>query len=238
MTTRYSTRALVFKKDDRNEADRVFSVFTNDFGRLDVHAKAIRKTASKLRGGIDIFSLSEIEFIQGKNKKTLTDATTIKKFRNIPQDPRRFAAAHNIGKILDSFIRGQERDKEIFELLKDVFCKLDDQKLKSEKCALTYYYFLWNALSSLGYRAEVQECITCREKVGQNDVYFSNKHGGILCKKCARDDAQKINADIVKVIRMIFKKEWQILSKLRMEMPSRKLFKEVSDNYYSYVLSK
>ena len=82
MTTRYKTRAFVFKKNDVNESDRVFSVFTDDFGRLDIFAKAIRKNVSKLRSGIDIFFFSEIEFIQGKNRKTLTDAVLKDKFNN------------------------------------------------------------------------------------------------------------------------------------------------------------
>ena len=71
MTLKYKTKALVFKKTDRNESDRVFSVFTENFGRLDIFAKAIRKNVSKLRSGIDIFFISDIEFIQGKNRKTL-----------------------------------------------------------------------------------------------------------------------------------------------------------------------
>ena len=50
MTTRYKTKAFVFKKNERNESDGFFSVFTDGFGRLDIFAKAIRKNASKLWG--------------------------------------------------------------------------------------------------------------------------------------------------------------------------------------------
>lgn len=86
MTTRYKTKVFVFKKNNINESDRMFSVFSDNFGRLDIFAKAIRKPVSKLRSGIDIFFLSEIEFIQGKNRKTLTDAVAVKKFDGIWQD--------------------------------------------------------------------------------------------------------------------------------------------------------
>ena len=124
MTTRYKTRVFVFKKMDRNEADRVFSVFAEDYGRLDIFAKAIRKTTSKLRSGIDKFFVSDIEFIQGKNRKTLTDASAIEKFRNIIPDPEKFKIISGVGEILDGFIKGEEKDGKTFELLRDFFYKI------------------------------------------------------------------------------------------------------------------
>jgi len=146
MTTRYKTKAFIFKKNDVNEADRMFSLFTDNFGRLDIFAKAIRKTPSKLRGGIDLFFISEIEFIQGKNRKTLTGASVVKKFDFIYQDLERFKVANQIAEILDNFIKGQEKDIEIFGLLNEVFGQLDNKTFNSQKSSLLYYYFLWNIL--------------------------------------------------------------------------------------------
>ena len=94
---------------------------------LDIFAKAIRKTVSKLRGGIDIFFMSEIEFIQGKNRKTLTDAVALEKFNNVSQDLERFQTANGIGEVLDNFIKGEEKDKDIFNLLNETFIKLNDR---------------------------------------------------------------------------------------------------------------
>ena len=50
-------------------------------------------------------------------------------------------------------------------------------------------------------------------------------------------EAKKVNSDIVKILRLIFKKDWQILSKLKVDSFSQNLFKEISDNYYCYILS-
>ena len=71
MTTRYKTQAIAFKKNDINESDRVFSVFTNNFGQLDVFAKAIRKITSKLRGGIDVFFYRKLSLYKAKARKHL-----------------------------------------------------------------------------------------------------------------------------------------------------------------------
>ena len=71
------------KKEDRGESDRFFTVYTKEFGKLDILGKSIRKISSKLRAGMGLFSLSEIEFIQGKALKTLTDAILNEEFRNL-----------------------------------------------------------------------------------------------------------------------------------------------------------
>ena len=232
MTTHYKTRAFVFKKNNINESDRNFSVFTDEFGRLDIYAKAIRKITSKLRSGIDVFFMSEIEFIQGKSKKTLTEAVIIEKFDNIWRDSEKFKTANRIAEILDNFIKGQEKDENVFNLLNEAFYKLNDRNLNIEKCALLYYYFLWNALSLLGYRPEVKKCSICQQKLNPYNIYFSSGEGGVVCKKCSFLDknSQKINSDVVKILRLILSKDWQILSKLKIEPSSQKLLSEVSEN--------
>ncbi len=240
MTTRYRTKSFVFKKDDRCESDRKFVIFTKDFGRLEVVAKAIRKIKSKLRGGIDIFYLSEIEFIQGKNYKTLTDVALIEKFDNINQDIEKLKIAYQVSEVLDNFIKGQEKDENIWNLIIETFERFDNSNLKIEKrLSIIYYYFLWNFYSLLGYQPEVQKCVACQGKLNPYAIYFSNKEGGVICGSCSKADnvSQKINSDIAKILRLILKKDWQIVSRLKIKDSSQKLLKEISDNYNSYILS-
>ncbi|MEK7540730.1 MAG: DNA repair protein RecO [Patescibacteria group bacterium] len=247
MAVYYRTQGFIFKKKDIFEADRVFSIFTYDFGRLEIFGKAIRKITSKLRKGTEIFSLSEIDFIQGKNRKTLTNTITIEKFRNIMQDPARLKISYKISEILDNFIKGQEKDESIFTLLKETLNKLNNSNLQASGVQLIYYYFLWNFLSIIGYHPETQKCVVCGLKLNPYLLYFSNKDGGTICKNCSNHNIEKkeacpeyyqrINSDIVKILRLIFKGDWQILSKLKVDKFSLNLLKEISENYCCYILS-
>lgn len=222
MTTYYRTKGFVFKKDQMNESDQTFSVFTKDFGRLELKAKAIRKITSKLRSGIDIFYFSELEFIQGKNNKTLTDAVKIKKF------DANSRTLNKISDVLDNFIKGQEKDERTFELLNEIFEKLNNK--------LAFQYFFWNFVSLQGYHLEVKDCALCRGKLNPYNVYFSGKDGGAICKNCVgpaltrkftQSLPQKINSDIVKVLRLILKKDWQTISKLKIEPSSQNLLENI-----------
>jgi len=240
MTTHYKTQAIVFKKNDINESDRIFSVFTADFGKIDIFAKAIRKPTSKLRGGIDIFFLSEIEFIQGKNKKTLTDVVAIEKFKNIYKNLEKFKIANAIVEILYDLIKGEEKDEDLFIFLRNIFAELNSCSPIPPRCLLLYYYFLWNILSFLGYHSEVKKCANCQSKLFPYNIYFSNKEGGIICRNCLDKDgtSKKINSDIVKILRIILSKNWSMLSKIKIGSASWKLFEEVSRDYYFYILNR
>ena len=86
MFVHHRTSGFILKKVDRKETDQLLTIYTKDFGKLEILAKAIRKISSKLKSGAEIFYLSEIEFIQGKTRKTLTDAILIEKFENLRKD--------------------------------------------------------------------------------------------------------------------------------------------------------
>lgn len=245
MAIYYRTKGFVFKKDDRSEADRVFSVFTEDFGKIEIRGRAIRKITSKLRGGIDKFYFSEVEFIQGKNHKTLTDAILIEK-ADCSYNFEKLVIYNKIAEILDKFIKGQEKDEKLWNLISDTFQKANSQKLTADATQLLYLYFMWNFFSELGYMPETKMCVKCCEKLNPYNLYFSNKEGGIVCKNCTAEDrneenysenCREINSDIVKILRLIFKKDWQVLSRLKMEQLSRNLLNQLSENYYLHMLS-
>ena len=147
MFTYYRAQGFILKKEDRGEADRIFTIYTKDFGKLELLAKAVRKIKSKLRVGLELFYLSEIEFIQGRAQKTLTDAVLINNFKNLRRDSEKLAIAYQVSEVLDGLVKGQEPDEKIWNLLKETFERLNDCSLSNISCSMIYYYFLWNFLS-------------------------------------------------------------------------------------------
>lgn len=231
---------FVFKKEDKSESDRMFYVFTEEFGCLNIFAKAIRKITSKLKSGIDIFSISQIEFIQGKNKKTLTDAVFAQKFENVKKSPKRFKTAYMICQSLDDFVREQEKDRAIFNLLQECFEELDSNCLKEEKCDLIYYYFVWNLFSLLGFRPELEKCANCSLRLDPAEIYFSANCGGVVCKKCYGRirSLQKIKPDAVKILRVILLKDIKKALKLKTKEEFKILLEDATNNYGGYIINK
>ncbi|MCX6720104.1 MAG: DNA repair protein RecO C-terminal domain-containing protein, partial [Candidatus Staskawiczbacteria bacterium] len=106
------------------------------------------------------------------------------------------------------------------------------KEFKIKNYELAFQYFFWNFISLQGYELKVNNCAVCGSKFDPRDIYFSGKEGGIVCKKCSVLDknTKKTNSDVVKVLRLIFEKDWQTISKLKIEQSSQKLLAEVSES--------
>lgn len=152
MRTHWRTEGIILKKSDRFENDRVFTVFTKDFGKLDLFAIGERKITSKLRGGLETLYLSELEFIQGKNKKTLTDTVLLERYSFIRNDLVRMRVALRIVETLNEFLKGEMNDIKIWHVLTESLEALNGNTLALEGCRVVYYYFFWNVVSSIGWR--------------------------------------------------------------------------------------
>jgi len=227
----YQTEGFVLKKEDQAEADQLFTIFSKDFGKIKILGKAIRKITSKLRAGMELFYLSQIEFIQGKTYKILTEAMVIDKFKEMRENLERLNIAFKISEDLDNLLKGEEQDEKIWQLLNEVFSKLNSLEIKNSKLEILYHYFLWNLLSILGYQPELYNCSLCQKKVTPEKLYFSQKEGGLICPSCFRKigvpsgSGQEVKPETIKILRIILKKDWPTLSKLKIEA---KYLKELS----------
>lgn len=247
MFIHYRSKGIIFRKTDRGEADQLLTIYTKDFGKLEILGKAVRKTSSKLRSGAEIFYLSEIEFIQGKAHKTLTDAILIEKFKNIRNDFKKLTIAYKISEVLDNLVSGQEPDEKLWQLLCQTFERLDKLKIICPvespqtflrgKLKIIYYYFLWNFFSILGYQPELYNCILCQKRVRPGNLYFDAKQGGITCQNCFKKLKldQEINLETIKILRIICGKNWQLLTKLKIEKNHLESLAKISKSYLSYI---
>ncbi|MBU4299449.1 DNA repair protein RecO [Patescibacteria group bacterium] len=249
MFEHYRTKGIFIKKEDRGESDQLFTIYTGGFGKLKVLGKGIRKITSKLRSGAEIFFLSEIEFIQGKNYRTLTDAIVLEKFSDMRDNLKRLAIACRISEVLDNLVRGQEVDQEIWQLLNESFEKLNNLKIdptlsrippsgknllnpaESEgKLKIVYYYFFWNLFSILGYQPELFNCVVCQKKLLPKNLYFNPKEGGVLCEKCFAKIKKglEVEPEVIKILRLILERDWQILARLKVTNSEEKSLNLIS----------
>lgn len=240
MFTHYRTQAFVLKIENRGEADQLITVFSKDFGKLEILAKAIRKINSKLRSGVEIFYLSEIEFIQGKNYKTLTDAILIEKFDNIRRDFKKLKIAYKILEIINNLIKEQEPDRNIWQLLREFFFRLNQLKIKNFEEIILYFYFCWNLFALLGYEPELYCCLLCQKKLIPQKIFFSFKEGGLICQNCSKrlKLTNEISIETIKILRIFLKRNWFFLKKIKIKKENLNSLKKITQAYYRYIFKE
>ena len=238
MFKKQKTQGFILKEREIDEADIVFFVFSKDFGRLDLLAKSARKLSSKLRRQMELFSLAEVGFVEGKRGERLVEAKCIEKFSRIKKDLERIFLAQKISEVLDFLIKGPEKEEEVFNLLKEVFEKLNSLSFK--KTEELFCYFFWNLVLVLGFLPNFNECDFCKNKI-KKDCFFSFERGGVICPKCKEKEKEKLfllDFSTIKLIKLILNQNFSFLEKIKIPKKVVKKCSDFSEKWLNFLLGK
>lgn len=138
MMRQFRTSCIILNRTDYGEADRIITFLTPDHGKIRAIAKGVRKSKSKLAGGIELFSVSDISFIPGKREiSTVVSTRLIKHYGEIVKDLDRTAAAYDFIKKMDKATE-DAAEKQYYELLKEALEALDDGSISLELTGLWF----------------------------------------------------------------------------------------------------
>jgi len=206
MTEKIKTLAFLIKKNPSGEKDENFVFFTRDFGKIEVLGRSIRKIESKLRMQSQLFNFLEIEFVQGRYQKILTDVFLISSFPKTKKYLYKVKYFYFISQKIDELIFGPEKDERIFDLLKEVFEKIENSFVL-KKISLYYLYFFWRFIFFLGWATDFYYCGSCQQRFKEGSVFLVEKENRFFCEKCyKKSDGQiyPVSSNLLKVIYLIF----------------------------------
>lgn len=152
----YQTEGIVLKKYEVGEADRIFSVLTKDFGRIEAHAQGVRYIKSKLRYNLNDFSHSRFGLVMNGNSSwRIIDAEELSAWGNIRNSPEKIAAVFRIAELVNRMVRGQEPDDNLWNEIKKAFIFLEKMENPPNVKNLKIFELLTTLriLSHLGYVA-------------------------------------------------------------------------------------
>ena len=112
----YKTTGIVLNQVNFSEADRLLTIFTRDFGRLRLLAKAVRKLSSRKRGHLELFSLVKICCVKGKNLDLITEAETINNFSNLRRNLNRVRIAYLLCELINDLTAENQEHEDVYNL--------------------------------------------------------------------------------------------------------------------------
>lgn len=195
----YRVQAVVLRRIDFGEADRVLVLFTRERGKLPVVAKGIRRLNSRSAGHLELFTDSEIQLARGANLDVVTQAETRHAFRRVREDLTRTTTAYLVAETADALTEEGAEQAELHDLLVATFTALetaDDTRL------LAAHYQL-RLLDVTGFRPVLMHCVSCSAELQPGRNAFSAHLGGALCPQCgpSEQSSRPIGTDVLKVLR-------------------------------------
>lgn len=190
------TNAIVLTRTDFGEADRILTVLTPEYGKLRLMAKGVRKSTSKLAGGIELFSVSQLSYIPGKSDMgTLVSTRLVKYYEAIVKDIDRTMLGYDLLKRLNR-VTEDAAEPDYYELLEGTFKGLNDPELAME---LLQTWFTARLIKLGGHQPNLVTD-TGGQKLQPDQVYAFD----FEAMACAPRDKGRISANHIKLLRLLF----------------------------------
>ncbi len=199
------TRAVVLRRTNYGEADRILQLITPD-GRKSVMARSVRKEKSRLAGGIELFAISDVVLREGKGELgILTSARLVYFFRHILEDYERLQFGYEAIKQVS---RGSESfdNAEWYNLLAETLAGLDAASITRE---LTETWFYLHYADLIGYGLSLYVDVDGKKLNAESRYLYDDTDKGL--RPHARGE---ITADHIKLMRLIAAKPLAILAQI------------------------
>jgi DNA repair protein RecO (recombination protein O) len=197
----YRTPAIVLKRMDLGEADRILTLYTREHGKLRAVAKGVRKATSRSAGHLEPFTLSDVLLAVGRELDVVSQAETRNAFRDVREDLVLTTHAYYLTELTDLLTVDRMENRAVFDALVDGFCAL----VERQDARLVVISFQLRVLEALGYRPELRECVSCRARIEPAANQFSALLGGVLCPTCGPRElsGRPIGTQALKLLRYL-----------------------------------
>ncbi len=243
-----TTDAIILKEEDYREFDKIFTIFTKNFGKINAIGRSIRKKNAKLKYSLQVLNFVNLEFIEGKSFYIICDVILKDDFQNVKDDFPRLKIALKILNIFNEFIQGEEEDRKIWNLILASIKKLSQtQNYQIKNLKIFYFYFIWKLISSLGFNPELYKCVICKKPLqekkqqkNQNDYfnsYFLIENGGLICQTCGNKYQNKkivVSSNTIKLLRFILKDD-KILKRIRVSQSDEDELIKLTKEFINYL---
>ena len=238
-----STHALVLRRRDVGDADRVLTVLTPRDGKLELMAKGVRKTTSRKAGHVELFTHAVLVVAQARTWDIITEASTVENFRHLRGNLAAIGHASYVCELLDCFAETSDENQPLWDLALFVLRELDAAAAAGGDAPAPPNLLRWldlQMLSLTGFQPQVFHCLGCAAPLDPVPNFISLSEGGVFCPRCGaqRDDVEPIDADTLKVLRFFQSRPWSDVSKLHLRIPIRRNVDSLLQRYLIHILER
>lgn len=183
----FKYHGIILAKFDIAEADRIYTIYTLEEGKIRALGRGVRRPQAKLAGFLEPITYGEIFISKNQGRGNITGAITLNSFFAIKSDLESVTRVFYVFKILEKIITQQEKDEKVFNLLLSYLETLEELKSEEDKenrPDVITLGFLFKLLDSLGYKIEVEKCVSCGRKLLPANNFFDASQGGVMCQNC------------------------------------------------------
>lgn len=228
--------AIVLKHADFGEADRLLTLFSREQGKLRAIAKGARKPGSRKGGHLEPFSVVRLLLGKGRELAVVDQAEAIATNTALTENLEALGYASYAVELLDKFTQDHDEHQALYRLLRDTLARLS----AGEELQLAVRYYEVRLLDQVGFRPELQNCLSCRKPIQPEDQYFSLDQGGVLCPACGKTapEARLISLGALKVLRHLQRSGYDEARRAKPSEAVQRELEALMNAYVTYLLER
>ena len=233
----FRTAAIILKRRNFGEADRLLTLLTPEHGKIDGIAKGARKTTSSKPGHVELFTRADVLIHKGRNLDIVVQAELVDPYLGLREDLQRGAYASYTAELLDRFTETGDDDLgELFGLLANTLQRLCQEK--DPRLVIRYYEM--RLLDAVGFRPELNECVVSRETIQPEDQFFSYAGGGAVRSPYAHqiESAVPISLPALKLLRHMQRSPYEQVRNLDVSLKLHDEVERILLGYLTHLLER
>ena len=226
----YRYTAIILKKKEIGETDRLYTVYTKEAGKLKLVARGVRKLEAKLASQLETMNIVSLSVQRGRGQGKISGALAEESLLSVRRDEATVFEILSALNVFERLVGLEEKDEELFSLLERFLRTAEElvAKKKPEKVTLLLHSFFFHLFAELGYQIEASVCASTGEKLQEDDrLFFSPAAGGVITSLVAGNIPQSIpmSAPTVKLLRILLSNKLENISKIA---PEKRELQELS----------
>ncbi len=154
----HQTEGIVLSRGNFGEAEAVFTLFTEQFGKIKAAARGVRHLKSKLRFNLGLFSFGRFSLLAGGTENgrfwKILDVEEIPGARRALSSERKLALFARAASLLDRMVQGEEKNPFLWGEIGKLLNLPGGEEIGAREMENIEISFLLRVLGNLGYIGE------------------------------------------------------------------------------------
>ncbi len=180
------TKGLVLRETDYNDADKLLTVLTADFGKMTLRARGVKRSKSTMKSACQLLAYSEFTLFEYRGKTTVQEAQSLALFPGLRGDLELLALGSYFAQVMEAAAQEDSPDPELLALLLNALYALSELG-KPQPVVKAAFELRLACLA--GYTPDLTGCAQC------GAVYpdrFDLSMGRLECAGCREERSQGI----------------------------------------------
>lgn len=220
-------KGLIIKQSDFKEANRVLTIFTEDFGIINAVAYGAKSIRNKNSASTQVMTYADFIFSNtNRDMMSVQSAEIIDSFFGVKEDITKLSLCTYFADLVYSLLNSNSPDCDMLSLMLNSLYALSYKDFDIKKIKAV---FELRAMAYGGYMPNISYCVGCSSI--ENITHFNAQKGGIVCRNCNQSGGVLIDGNVYHTLSYILTADAKKMLSFDADEDTMKRVSDIAEEY-------